>query len=75
MSLVGDTTALASLAAGVDFYDTMDMEAYHQQCLEQQKSFLMRVTNWFAGHAILNKRYLALRAFAEKGSAAHGEMF
>jgi Zn-dependent protease with chaperone function len=75
MSLVGDTTALSSLAAGVDFYDTMDIEAYHQQCLDQQKSFLMRVTNWFSDHAILNKRYLALRAFAEKGPSAHGEMF
>lgn len=75
MNLIGDTSALTSLGAGIDFYADTDMEEYHKQCLEQQKSFMMRIVNWFSGHAILTKRYLALKAYEKNGPSSHGEMF
>ncbi|MBL9050863.1 MAG: M48 family metallopeptidase [Tabrizicola sp.] len=63
------------LAVGPTMAKDVNPEAWLQQCHADDRSWLIRLHNILADHAVLTKRYKALKDIEEHGLSRHGQMF
>ena len=68
-------SAVRLLAAGPWMANGVDPDAWLAQCDAEHREFMVRVANGLSSHAVMVKRFKALRDIERRGFAAHGEMF
>lgn len=68
-----DGTSL--LAVGPTMAKDVNPEAWLQQCHEDDRSWMIRLHNILSDHAVLTKRYKALKDVEAHGLSRHGQMF
>lgn len=71
----GCVDGITLLAAGGSMYRKVNLQSYREQCERQDRDFWVRVVNWFSDHAVMSKRYRALKRIEERGFCEHGQMF
>lgn len=69
----GDAASL--LAVGPLMAADVNSEAWLEQCSEDDRSWLIRLQNILSDHAVLTKRYKALKDLEAHGMSRHGQMF
>ena len=67
--------AMRLLAVGPWMANGVDPDAWLEQCESEHREFMVRLSNALSDHAVMVKRYKALRDIERKGFSAHGEMF
>ncbi len=67
--------AMGLLAAGPWMYGDVNMEAWLDQCAAQNRELYVRLVNLMSDHAVMVKRYKALRDIEKHGYGCHGDMF
>lgn len=70
-----DHSAMKLLAIGPWMYRDVDSESWLEQCREDRKELYVRFANLMSDHAVMSKRYKALRDIDECGFQKHGDMF
>lgn len=70
-----DHNAMKLLAIGPWMYGDVDSESWLEQCKEDRKELYVRFANLMSSHAVMSKRYKALRDIDEGGFKKHGDMF
>lgn len=70
-----DHNAMKLLAIGPWMYSDVDSESWLEQCKEDRKELYVRFANLMSSHAVMSKRYKALRDIDEGGFKKHGDMF
>lgn len=71
----GTSDGTSILAVGPTMATDINPEAWLQQCHEEDRSWLIRLHNILSSHAVLTKRYKALKEVEEHGLSRHGQMF
>ncbi|PQV56191.1 Zn-dependent protease with chaperone function [Defluviimonas denitrificans] len=66
---------LVFLSVGPWMAQQLNAEAYVDQMVEDSRGLMVRVVNMASDHAVMSKRYKALRDIAKHGFDKHGEMF
>ncbi|TRW97555.1 M48 family metallopeptidase [Paracoccus sp. M683] len=67
--------AVRLLAVGPWMHQGVDADAWAAQCEAEHREFWVRASNAMSSHAVMVKRYKALRDIECEGFARHGEMF
>lgn len=70
-----DHHAMKLLAIGPWMHGDVDSEAWLEQCEEDRKELFVRFANVMSNHAVMSKRYKALRDIDTGGFEKHGDMF
>ena len=70
-----DRDAMKLLAIGPWMVDNVNDEAWLQQCDAEGSELYVRLANTMSSHAVMTKRYKALRDIDENGFGSHGDMF
>lgn len=70
-----DHSAMKLLAIGPWMVDEVNNESWLEQCDEDRKELYVRFANLFSSHAVMSKRYKALRDIDAHGFGKHGDMF
>lgn len=68
-------SAIRLLVAGPWIEKGVNAETWLAQCEAEHKELLIRVSNALSSHAVMVKRFKALRDIERKGFTAQGEMF
>lgn len=63
------------LAVGPFMEGAVNPDAWLEQCHDEARAPMIRMVNAMSSHAVLTKRYKALRAIEDEGFTVHGEMF
>ncbi|WP_374635428.1 M48 family metallopeptidase [Paracoccus sp. (in: a-proteobacteria)] len=71
----GTASATRLLAVGPWMESGVDADAWLEQCQAEHREFWVRVTQALSSHAVMVKRYKALREIERDGFSAQGEMF
>lgn len=71
----GSGDGVSILAAGPILAPHVNPEAWLEQCHEDDRSWLIRLHNILSDHAVLTKRYKALKDIETHGLSRHGQMF
>ncbi len=66
--------AMKLLAIGPWMTQDVDADAWLDQCVEDRREWSVRAANLLSGHAVMSKRYKALRDIDAKGYDVHGDM-
>lgn len=69
----GDAASL--LAVGPVMASDVNPDAWLEQCRDEDRSWLVRLHNILSSHAVLTKRYSALKEVEVHGLSRHGQMF
>lgn len=67
--------AMNLLAVGPWMQQGINSEAWLKQCEEERKEFFVRIVNAMSDHAVLVKRFKALKDLEQQGYSVHGDMF
>ena len=68
-------SAMRLLVVGPWMANGVNPEVWAEQCEAEHREFLVRVANALSSHAVMVKRFKALRDIERKGFSAQGEMF
>lgn len=68
-------TAVRLLAVGPWMHQYVNSEAWAAQCEAEHRELWVRAANAMSSHAVMVKRFKALRDIEQHGFARHGEMF
>ena len=71
----GTADKLLFLTVGPWMAHRLNPEAFAEQSLEEDKSLMVRILNIASDHAVMTKRYKALRDIESDGFGRHGQMF
>ncbi|MBL9046194.1 MAG: M48 family metallopeptidase [Tabrizicola sp.] len=63
------------LSVGPTMATDVNPEAWLQQCHDEDRSWMIRLHNILSDHAVLTKRYKALKDVEAHGLSRHGQMF
>ena len=63
------------LVVGPWMANGVNPEAWLEQCNAEHREWMVRLANTLSSHAVMVKRFKALRDIEEKGFEAQGEMF
>lgn len=63
------------LAIGPWMVDQVNPDAWAEQCETDRRELYVRAANVMSGHAVMSKRYKALRDIETQGYGIHGDMF
>lgn len=67
--------AMKLLAIGPWMVDQVNPDAWDTQCETDRRELYVRAANVMSGHAVMSKRYKALRDIETQGYGTHGDMF
>ena len=67
--------AMKLLAVGPWMIPAVDEAGWMEQCEAERREFFVRLSNLMSDHAVLVKRYKALRDIEAKGYSSQGDMF
>lgn len=67
--------AMKLLAVGPWTQAGVDAESWLEQCHEEHREFYVRLANLMSSHAVMVKRFKALRDIEKQGFSTHGSMF
>lgn len=67
--------AMRLLVVGPWLANGVDADAWAEQCEAEHREWMVRIANAMSSHAVMVKRFKALRDIEQKGFAAQGEMF
>lgn len=71
----GTANATRLLAVGPWMESGVDPDAWLEQCQAEHREFWVRISQAMSSHAVMVKRYKALREIERDGFSAQGEMF
>ena len=71
----GTANATRLLAVGPWMESGVDPDAWLEQCQAEHREFWVRISQAMSSHAVMVKRYKALREIVRDGFSAQGEMF
>lgn len=71
----GTANATRLLAVGPWMESGVDPDAWLEQCRAEHREFWVRISQAMSSHAVMVKRYKALREIERDGFSAQGEMF
>ncbi len=71
----GTANATRLLAVGPWMESGVDADAWLEQCDAEHREFWVRISQAMSSHAVMVKRYKALREIERDGFSAQGEMF
>lgn len=66
--------AMNLLAVGPWMVDQVNPDAWLEQCQSDRRELYVRAANVMAGHAVMSKRYKAMRDIEAHGFGKHGDM-
>jgi len=70
-----DHSAMKLLAIGPWMHQNVDSDSWLDECETDRKEFYVRCANVLSSHAVMSKRFKALRDIDAQGFKSHGDMF